>query len=337
MGCGILTSELVRGIVYKNVPFGELKKDSGIFEFYSDGRLSIGISYEDIEKYEGELLRDVYIFNVFIDGEYVNIEGEFVRDKDGNLVDSAGLLEDGFQVVADAWNKAVLELGVFSLRDGLESVRNLLDKGFCLRYDLGFEHNGQWIQNPFYDETLRFSVDPVGYYGEEKIRPFVAELLLEAMRLEKGMDSEGPSFVTFEKCSEVVDLALETVVGEGELNGSGCFLLNSFEVDGEQLNLYVDICLVTNEEGNPYYFVYYSVDYPNGGNLANDWQSTSGMDVDELKKMVYAFANDDFHDFTRYLRKAMGKDVDTVLRNAVEQSGSHGGSGKAVDKDCSKD
>ena len=39
--------------------------------------------------------------------------------------------------------------------------------------DIGFEFNGTWITNPFYDETLRFEVDPVQHYGEENIKRFV--------------------------------------------------------------------------------------------------------------------------------------------------------------------
>lgn len=29
----------------------------------------------------------------------------------------------------------------------------------------GFEHDGMWITNPYYDETGRFRVDPLKYYG----------------------------------------------------------------------------------------------------------------------------------------------------------------------------
>jgi len=31
----------------------------------------------------------------------------------------------------------------------------------------GFEHNGVWITDPFYDETGRFEVNPVEYYGNK--------------------------------------------------------------------------------------------------------------------------------------------------------------------------
>lgn len=321
MGSRILTPELVRRIVEENVPLQELEKNSGIFEFYEDGRLSIGVSYEDIEKHEGEWLRDVYVFNVFVDGEYLNVEGEYDRKPNGNWVDASGLERDGFQAVADVWNKAVLGLDIFSLRDGLESVRNLLEYGFCLSYDLGFEHNGQWIQNPFFDETLRFEVDPVGYYGAEKVRPFVAQLLLEAMGLDTGTDAVTRSFVSAEKCSEVVDLALETISGDGELNGSGCFILNSFELDGEQLKLLMDIYRDVDYSGKESYIVYLSVEYAEGGRLTESRRQTSSLDVEALKQMVYSFANDDFEDFVRHLRKEMNKDVDTILRNAVEQCG----------------
>jgi len=31
----------------------------------------------------------------------------------------------------------------------------------------GFEHNGVWITDPFYDETGRFEVNPEEYYGDK--------------------------------------------------------------------------------------------------------------------------------------------------------------------------
>lgn len=34
-------------------------------------------------------------------------------------------------------------------------------------YFVVVEHNGQDCNNPFYDETLRWEVDPVVYYGQE--------------------------------------------------------------------------------------------------------------------------------------------------------------------------
>lgn len=174
----------MRRVFEENLPFLELEKNSGIYELYVDGRISIGVSYEDIEKFEGEWLKDVYVFNLFVDGEYVNIEGEYVRDQDGNMKGADGLCGDGFQVVADAWNQKVLELGAFSLEDGVGLVRKMMAGGFVVPEEFGFAHCGQWILNPFYDETLRFEVEPLSYYGAENVRRFVDNILTkkEAMQ-----------------------------------------------------------------------------------------------------------------------------------------------------------
>lgn len=89
-----------------------------------------------------------------------------MRDLIGNLLAADGTGANGFEVVADAWNKAVLEL-----------VREVLVDGFEVPEDSGFVHCGQWIQNPFYDETLRFEVEPLSYYGAENVRKFVDDIL----------------------------------------------------------------------------------------------------------------------------------------------------------------
>jgi hypothetical protein len=39
--------------------------------------------------------------------------------------------------------------------------------------EVAFEHNGQWIVNPFYDETLRDRVDPIDYYGILKVNKWL--------------------------------------------------------------------------------------------------------------------------------------------------------------------
>lgn len=43
------------------------------------------------------------------------------------------------------------------------------------KYDIGFEHNGTMIINPFYDETLRFEVEPLSYYGIENIEKYASQ------------------------------------------------------------------------------------------------------------------------------------------------------------------
>lgn len=40
---------------------------------------------------------------------------------------------------------------------------------------LGFEHSGTWINNPFYDESLRFNVEPFAYYGVENMTTYLQQ------------------------------------------------------------------------------------------------------------------------------------------------------------------
>ena len=65
--------------------------------------------------------------------------------------------------------------------DRLMEVRRLLVTGFVVPEHLGFEFCGQWVQNPFYDVTHRFGVDPVAYYGRENVWTFAAQVI-EAAR-----------------------------------------------------------------------------------------------------------------------------------------------------------
>lgn len=63
-----MTEREMKQILDTEVPFGDLVKNSGIYEFYEHGDLSIGISYEADENG-----KDIYIFNLFCEGDYVNI------------------------------------------------------------------------------------------------------------------------------------------------------------------------------------------------------------------------------------------------------------------------
>lgn len=72
-----MTIEKMRKIIMESVSFSQLEKNKGIYEFYNDNESekSLGISYEDIDD-----KRDVYIYNIFIDSEYINISGEGTKE-----------------------------------------------------------------------------------------------------------------------------------------------------------------------------------------------------------------------------------------------------------------
>lgn len=64
-----------------------LKIDNGIYEFYEDGNMSIGVSYEHLgDNYVG------YIFNLFLNGEYINIPNTFTS------------VYDAIDVLVNEWN-----------------------------------------------------------------------------------------------------------------------------------------------------------------------------------------------------------------------------------------
>ena len=82
-----MTVKEMKNIFTMEIPLESLVVDSGIYEFHFEDDKSIGISYEHIE---GNL---VYIFNIFLGKEYVNIDGEYEN------------IYDAVEVVTEEWNK----------------------------------------------------------------------------------------------------------------------------------------------------------------------------------------------------------------------------------------
>lgn len=82
-----MTVKEMENIFTMEIPLEGLAVDSGIWEFHIENNKSIGISYEDID---GKL---VYIFNIFIDDEYINIGGEYES------------IYDAVEIVTNEWNK----------------------------------------------------------------------------------------------------------------------------------------------------------------------------------------------------------------------------------------
>ena len=69
----------------------DLEIDKGIYEFHSDGNKSIGVSYEHFLD-KNEEYSAGYIFNLFLEDEYINIDGVFDTP------------EEGIGVVTEMWN-----------------------------------------------------------------------------------------------------------------------------------------------------------------------------------------------------------------------------------------
>lgn len=82
-----MTVKEMENIFTMEIPLESLVVDSGIYEFYVENDKSIGISYEHIEE------NLVYIFNIFLGDEYINIGGEFES------------IYDAVETVTEEWNK----------------------------------------------------------------------------------------------------------------------------------------------------------------------------------------------------------------------------------------
>lgn len=82
-----MTIKEMENIFTTEIPSERLVVDYGICEFYVKDNKSIGISYENID---GKL---VYIFNLFVDGEYINIGGEYEN------------IYDAIETVKNEWDK----------------------------------------------------------------------------------------------------------------------------------------------------------------------------------------------------------------------------------------
>ena len=70
----IMTKDDMRRVIELYFRFNHLEKNIGIYEFHQQDGKSLGISYEDIE--EDNSKREVYIYNIFVGSEYINISGK---------------------------------------------------------------------------------------------------------------------------------------------------------------------------------------------------------------------------------------------------------------------
>jgi hypothetical protein len=86
----MVTEKEMEEIFLNEIPLEGLAVDSGIYEFHTDGNKSIGISYENIED---DVPHVSYIFNMFINGEYINIPGNYES------------IYDAIKTVTHEWNK----------------------------------------------------------------------------------------------------------------------------------------------------------------------------------------------------------------------------------------
>ena len=137
-------------------------------------------------------------------------------------------------------------------------------------------------------------------------------------RPERAQERCGVFSVSEEVCGRIVDDAVANIGGIGLPNSSGYYELNSFFVDGEHLNLCVDIGKIEEENGELAYSVYYAVEFDGGDNLFADWLHVEQLDDVALKKAVFELANTDFSEDIRISLRQ--KTIDAVLGIARNRS-----------------
>jgi len=87
-----MTYEEMKQILETKIPFSDLVKNSGIYDFYEKDNIGIAISYED---YEHGV--DTYIYNLFwLPDEYINISSEGFSDNP--------ITDEIINELVEAWN-----------------------------------------------------------------------------------------------------------------------------------------------------------------------------------------------------------------------------------------
>lgn len=66
-----------------------------------------------------------------------------------------------------------------------EKQMELANNGIDTSKMVGFEHKGQYIINPFVDETCRFEVDPYEYYGMHAMLEYTNGILEKATKMQE--------------------------------------------------------------------------------------------------------------------------------------------------------
>lgn len=66
-----------------------------------------------------------------------------------------------------------------------EKQMELANNGVDTSKMVGFEYKGQYIINPFVDETCRFDVDPYEYYGVHEMLEYTNEILEKAEKMQE--------------------------------------------------------------------------------------------------------------------------------------------------------
>lgn len=76
-----LTVKEMENILSDDIPLDKLILDNGIYEFYEENQMSIGVSYKHVDMESAG-----YVFNLFLKDKYINIPGFYENIKDAAKV-----------------------------------------------------------------------------------------------------------------------------------------------------------------------------------------------------------------------------------------------------------
>ena len=103
-----MTYEKMLQIIQKGIPLVKEYKNKGIYEIYENNGITLGISYEDLEKYESTVYENIYIFNLFYNDQYINIKGAY-KILNNKFVDIEDKNIDLITIIVNKWNKLLIK------------------------------------------------------------------------------------------------------------------------------------------------------------------------------------------------------------------------------------
>lgn len=255
---------------------------------------------EDFRK-DGDVFEDEYLYyEAFLNEQLKEDPMESVMDAATRLVqENRALAYEVFRIMKREYQREDIIGRIEDHCDvDIDRFTDAEIDSITSRFDKNLSNNaGYW-------ESYWLSADAAIY-----------ELLQEKFKDGHSNTDDAPWYSSID---ELVETAVENINGIGVCAGSGFYELQDFEVDGERMELVIEICRFEDEKDHHGYFgVYYFAGYYDGDSLLSDWEYTSQLDVVELKDAVSKLAN---RDFTQDIKKCMGKDsVEAMIGDAKER------------------
>ena len=135
MSFELMTPDKTKTIVSESIQDVNVRINQGITEIYGSGNQSLGVSYE----HWPETGEDIYIFNLFVQDEYINIAGAYRQTPDSSFQDIHGSSKtELFSMLSDAWNLQMLRCFLHENAESIGFSKEDLSKIFtsdsCARF-----------------------------------------------------------------------------------------------------------------------------------------------------------------------------------------------------------